>query len=76
MISSIKLHIGIGAGRLLVGQMGGLDGRWKYVVAGDAVVHMNRARKEAKEMEIVISKVVGDMARMLEKVSNGKHTAY
>ncbi len=53
----LEMKIGIGAGEVVAMQIGGLLGRWEYVVAGDPVLQATEAESQAKPGEIVLSPV-------------------
>eukprot|EP00752_Nemacystus_decipiens_P009643 g8614.t1 len=63
VMSSLGLHIGLGASKVLAGHVGGVENRWEFFITGEACEEMNRAEKDAKNMEIVFSGVVGDWIR-------------
>lgn len=68
-MSSLGLHIGLGASRVLAGHVGGVEDRWEFFITGEACEEMNRAEKDANNMEIVFSKAVGDWIRQFKGVS-------
>ncbi|CAN0588031.1 unnamed protein product, partial [Laminaria digitata] len=55
-MSSLGLHIGMGASRVLAGHVGGVENRWEFFITGEACEEMNRSEKDANNMEIVFSK--------------------
>lgn len=67
-MSSLGLHIGLGASRVLAGNVGGVEDRWEFFITGEACEEMNRAEKDAHNMEIVFSRAVGDWIRAFEGV--------
>lgn len=69
-MSSLGLHIGLGASRILAGYVGGVDNRWEFLIGGAACTEMNKANKDARNMEIVISRTVGDYVRSYQGVSD------
>ncbi len=52
---TLKMKIGIGAGEILYAQVGGVDDRWEYIIAGDPLRQTAEAEKQAKKGEIVLS---------------------
>ncbi|CAN0297404.1 unnamed protein product, partial [Discosporangium mesarthrocarpum] len=55
-MSSLGLHIGIGASRVLAGHVGGVENRWEFFVTGRGCEEMNLCEKDAGNMEIVFSR--------------------
>ncbi|CAM9600232.1 unnamed protein product [Ectocarpus sp. 6 AP-2014] len=70
VMSSLGLHIGLGASKVLAGHVGGIENRWEFFITGEACEEMNRAEKDASNMEIVFSGAVGDWIRRY-KAPNG-----
>lgn len=68
-MSSLGLHIGMGASRVLAGHVGGVENRWEFFITGEACEEMNRSEKDANNMEIVFSKSVGEWIRQFKGVS-------
>lgn len=54
----LDLRIGLGAGPIMALLVGGLLGRWEYVVAGDPLVQMSLAEKAADPGQVVCSSSV------------------
>ena len=52
---SPQLHVGLATGVLWVAQLGGVDGRWQILLAGDAVRDAGRAAAVAGRGETVLS---------------------
>jgi len=52
---ALGMKIGIGAGEILAVQVGGVRGRWEYVIAGDPMRQMAQAEYQAGQGEIVLS---------------------
>ena len=52
---NLGMKIGIGAGELLAAQVGGVNDRWEYVVAGDPVRQVAQAEQQAGRGEVVLS---------------------
>jgi class 3 adenylate cyclase len=52
---NLALKIGVGAGEVRVFRVGGVFGRWEYVVAGDPLRQVAEAEKQARPGEIVLS---------------------
>ncbi len=52
---TLEMRIGIGAGSVLAMQVGGVYGRWEYVIAGDPVRQAAEAELRAAPGEIVLS---------------------
>ncbi|CAM9438002.1 unnamed protein product, partial [Scytosiphon promiscuus] len=63
VMSSLGLHIGLGASKVLAGHVGGIENRWEFFITGEACEEMNRSEKDANNMEIVFSGAVGDWIR-------------
>lgn len=74
-MSSLGLHIGLGASRVLAGHVGGIENRWEFFITGEACEEMNRAEKDASNMDIVLSKAVGDWIRSFKGVRKVKHAS-
>eukprot|EP01137_Pigoraptor_chileana_P035829 Opistho-2@30472 len=51
----LSLHIGVGAGKLFGLHVGGVNGRWEYLIAGDAVNELKDTVDEAKMGEVAVS---------------------
>ena len=60
---SLKLHMGIGAGRLSSFYIGGHAGKWEYFVAGEPIEQMSDATEEATHGELFLSTYVRAKAR-------------
>jgi class 3 adenylate cyclase/tetratricopeptide (TPR) repeat protein len=52
---TLKMKIGIGAGEILAGWLGGFDQRWEYLIAGDPLRQTAQAERQAKQGEIILS---------------------
>ena len=52
---TLKMKIGIGVGEVLAMQVGGLLGRWEYVIAGEPVTQATDAEAAASPGEVVLS---------------------
>lgn len=52
---ALGMKIGIGAGELLTAQVGGGNGRWEYVIAGDPLRQVAQAEHQAQRGEIILS---------------------
>jgi class 3 adenylate cyclase/predicted ATPase len=52
---ALGMKIGIGAGEILIAQVGGVLGRWEYVIAGDPLRQVGEAEHHAGRGEIVLS---------------------
>jgi len=52
---ALGMKIGIGAGEILAAQVGGVFGRWEYIIAGDPLRQMAQAEHQAGRGEIVLS---------------------
>jgi ABC-type oligopeptide transport system substrate-binding subunit/class 3 adenylate cyclase len=52
---ALGMKVGIGAGEVLATQVGGVSGRWEYVIAGDPVRQVAEAEKHAERGEIILS---------------------
>ena len=55
VLSSLGLRVGLGANRLLVGQIGGLGGKWEVFIAGKACEEMSSAERLTNNKQIVCS---------------------
>ena len=60
----LRLHVGIGAGSVLFMHVGGVLGRWEFVVAGEALVQMSNAEQEASAGDVCVS---GKVWALIEK---------
>ena len=54
-IINLKMKIGIGAGDVLMAQVGGLFNRWEFIMAGDALLQATQSENRAEQDEIVLS---------------------
>jgi len=52
---ALGMKIGIGAGDILAARVGGVFGRWEYVIAGDPLRQIAQAEHQAKRGDIVLS---------------------
>lgn len=52
---TLHMKIGIGAGEIIWAQVGGIDDRWEYIIAGDVLKQSAQAEKKANQGEIVLS---------------------
>ena len=52
---ALGMKIGIGVGEILVAQVGGVLGRWEYVIAGDPLRQVGEAEHRAERGDIVLS---------------------
>ncbi len=52
---ALGMKIGIGAGEILSAQVGGGQGRWEYVIAGDPLRQIALAEHQAQQGEIILS---------------------
>jgi predicted ATPase/class 3 adenylate cyclase len=52
---ALGMKIGLGAGEILAVQVGGIRGRWEYVIAGDPLRQIAQAEHQARRGEIVPS---------------------
>eukprot|EP00903_Cladosiphon_okamuranus_P014404 g13372.t1 len=71
VMSSLGLHIGLGASKVLAGHVGGVENRWEFFITGEACEEMNRSEKDANNMEIVFSGAVGDWIRRYKALNGG-----
>lgn len=74
-MSSLGLHVGLGASRILAGNVGGVENRWEFFITGEACEEMSRAEKDASNMEIVFSKAVGTWIRAFKGVRSTYHNS-
>ncbi len=52
---ALGMKIGLGAGDVLAAQVGGVNDRWEYVIAGDPLRQVAQAEHQAERGEIVLS---------------------
>ena len=52
---ALGMKIGIGAGQILAAQVGGLNGRWEYVIAGDPLRQVAEAEHQARQGDVILS---------------------
>lgn len=52
---ALGMKIGVGAGEILIAQVGGRFGRWEYVIAGDPLRQVAEAEHQARRGDIVLS---------------------
>ncbi|MEE8390473.1 MAG: adenylate/guanylate cyclase domain-containing protein, partial [Anaerolineae bacterium] len=52
---ALGMKIGIGAGEIIAAHVGGVFGRWEYVIAGDPLLQVAQAEHQASRGEIVLS---------------------
>lgn len=52
---ALGMKIGIGAGQILAAHVGGIRGRWEYVIAGDPLRQVAEAEHQAERGQIVLS---------------------
>ena len=80
--SQLSLRIGIAAGKISVVHVGGVYGRWEFLIAGEALAQVSMAVHRAQPGNIVLSpetwvylgkdaqgRAVGDDYRILEQVT-------
>ena len=65
----LSVHCGVGAGKVVSYNVGGLYNRWEYVITGDPVDQIGSAEPEANAGEVVISKEAGEL---LPNLINGQ----
>ncbi|MGD9028715.1 MAG: adenylate/guanylate cyclase domain-containing protein, partial [Anaerolineae bacterium] len=51
----LSLRVGIGAGRVLLASVGGLNDRWQFVMAGPPLVQMGIAQKQAETGKVSLA---------------------
>jgi class 3 adenylate cyclase/tetratricopeptide (TPR) repeat protein len=51
----LSLRVGIGAGEVLMASVGGVRGRWEFLVAGEPITQMCHAERQAHPGEVVLS---------------------
>jgi len=51
----LTLHVGIGAGTIHSLHIGGVDGEWAFLVAGDPMIQLKTAVDNSKTGEVVVS---------------------
>lgn len=52
---TLQLKCGIGAGKLMSAQVGGVEDRWEYIISGDALFQATRAERQATRGQIILS---------------------
>ena len=52
---TLSVHCGMGCGTVVSYQVGGIQGRWEYVIAGDPVAQIGHAENLADSGELVLS---------------------
>ncbi len=52
---SLSMKVGIGAGKILEANIGGVLGRWEYVVGGDPLVQVSLAEHKAQPSQTILS---------------------
>ncbi|MCB0172011.1 MAG: tetratricopeptide repeat protein [Anaerolineae bacterium] len=52
---ALGMKVGLGAGEVLVMQVGGVLDRWEYVIAGDVLRQVAEAEKQAERGDIILS---------------------
>jgi class 3 adenylate cyclase len=70
---SPQLHVGLAIGTLWVARLGGIDGRWQILLAGDAVRDAGRAAAAAGRGETRLSQRAAALARA--PVRRDRHSA-
>jgi len=55
--------VGVGAGQVLACSIGGIDGRWEYLAAGDPLVQVARAESLASPGQIIFSPAAWQLAK-------------
>ncbi len=58
---TLKMKIAIGAGQILLTQVGGIDDRWEYVIAGDPLRQITQKEKPIQQGEIYLSPEAQDI---------------
>ena len=51
----LAMRVGVGAGSVLSIQAGGVDGRWMWLVAGEAIDQLGPAQQQAEPGQVVLS---------------------
>jgi len=51
----LSLRVGIGAGEMAVAHIGGVFGRWEFVLTGPAITQVSLAEKQAQPGEVILS---------------------
>ena len=57
----LSLHIAVGAGRAVVAAIGGLEGRWHFVLAGQPLQQIDAAESQAESGEVVLSRAAWEL---------------
>eukprot|EP00924_Labyrinthula_sp_SR-Ha-C_P011651 snap_masked-scaffold_17-processed-gene-4.26-mRNA-1 protein AED:0.73 eAED:0.73 QI:0/-1/0/1/-1/1/1/0/1727 len=59
----LSVHCGVGVGKIIGLNLGGLHGRWEYVITGDPLEQIGKAEPEAGNGEVVLSKEVWEVLK-------------
>ena len=63
--TELRLHMGIGAGKLQEFYIGGLNGRWEYLVAGEPIAQVGLAETAAGIGEVCVSLTAWELIKDL-----------
>ncbi|MBI3270709.1 MAG: AAA family ATPase [Planctomycetes bacterium] len=61
--TKLRFRIGVGAGRILLGAVGGVGGRWEFLVAGQPLAQMESAQRVAEPGDVVLSAAAAALLR-------------
>lgn len=61
--AALSMKVGVGAGQVLACSIGGIDGRWEYLAAGDPLVQVARAEALASPGQIIFSPAAWQLAK-------------
>lgn len=59
----LPLRVGIGAGEIIGVQVGGVFGRWEFLLTGDPLAQMSAASRQALPGQVVLSPATWDLVR-------------
>ncbi len=72
----LSMRVGIGAGEVSTAHLGGVYGRWQFVVAGPTLVQMSIAEREALPGEVVLSPQAWSLVKNKSKGTEIESAAY
>ena len=61
--AELRFYAGIGAGRVSLLEVGGVEGRWRFLVAGEPLAQMGAAKAACDAGEVVLSKEAAGILR-------------